>query len=392
VKQVWLKRDHKGRPAITAPWKGMVKPLLLVATGVAALACLIGASPGRLGGPAAPDQSQTKATSPSRVKTPRSLPELLALRPDELEGTDIALVNLLCAEGLPGAENLRIDECLATLDQWAEHAGREIARNRHHFREDPAYYYHSEAFYQMLMLAVVVYEDFGVRYNPNWLAPPSEVRSDDHFFADSRDILIHGMLEPQRTGTCSSMPVLYIALGRRLGYPLKLVTTKQHLFIRWDTPAERFDMDATGKGLDRYDDEHYKKWLFPITEQEVKEQDYLKSLSSREELSVFLAIRGSCLTEARRLAEATASFDAAYRYAPNWKGNELMLAEAQRRQQGGPATQLVSLRPEMNRARPVNPSEPVPMRQLQDARHHAQALISIVPPSPESPSHNSNMQ
>jgi hypothetical protein len=301
------------------------------------------------------------------ANSPRTLSELLALKPEQLEGTDIALMSLLCAEGLPGAEDLNVRGCLATLDQWAQHAKREIDRNYHRFREDPAYYYHSEAFYKMLMLAVVVYEDFGIRYNPKWIAPPSEMRGNDHFFADSRDILIHGMIGPQRMGTCSSMPVLYIALGRRLGYPLKLVTTKQHLFMRWDSRTERFNMDATGKGLDKYDDEYYKKWPFPITEQEIKEQDYLKALSSREELSVFLGIRGACLTEAGRLAEATASFEAAYRRAPNWVGNQVILADAQRRQRGLPTAQLVLLRQEMNRMKPpINPLEPDPMRQIRN--------------------------
>jgi hypothetical protein len=313
---------------------------------------------------------------------PRTLPELLALPSSDLNDIDIALLNLLCAEGLPGADNLNVEQCLGTLDQWAQHAKREIDRNNHHFREDPAYYYHSEAFYKMLMLAVVVYEDFGIRYNPKWIAPPSEMRADDQFFADSRDILIHGMLGPQRMGTCSSMPVFYIALGRRLGYPLKLVTTKQHLFMRWDSPTERFNMDATGKGLDKYDDEHYRRWPFPVSEQEIKEQDYLKSLSAPEELSVFLSIRGACLTEAGRLAEATASLEAAYRLAPNWIGNQVMLAEAQRRQQGLPTTQMVLLRQEMNRLRPVNPLEPDPVRQIPSPWNHPQTPSPNFPPNP----------
>ena len=305
--------------------------------------------------------------------------ELAALGPAELDGTDIALMNLVCAQDLPGAENLDVQECLATLDQWAEHVKSETARNNHHFREDPAFYYNSESFYKMLMMAVVVYEDFGIRYNPKWIAPPSEVHADDHFFADSRDILINGMLGPQRMGTCSSMPILYIALGRRLGYPLKLVTTKQHLFMRWDTPTERFDMDATGKGLDKYDDDYYKKWPFPITEQEIRDQDYLKSLSTREELSVFFSIRGACLTEAGRLAEATASFDAAYRRAPNWKGNQIMLAQAQQRQQGLSAGRFVLLQQERNRATPINPAEPDPTRQIRSSLNPSQAAF---PPDP----------
>ena len=81
----------------------------------------------------------------------------------------------------------------------------------------------------------------------------------DHFAADSRDLFLHGLLRPALNpqpstlnlprGTCSSMPVLYIAIGRRLGYPLKIVTTKAHLFIRWESAAERFDLEGTGRGM-----------------------------------------------------------------------------------------------------------------------------------------------
>ena len=40
-----------------------------------------------------------------------------------------------------------------TLDQWAQHIKAETDRNYHHFKEDPATYSHSEAFYKMLMMA-----------------------------------------------------------------------------------------------------------------------------------------------------------------------------------------------------------------------------------------------
>jgi hypothetical protein len=161
------------------------------------------------------------------------------------------------------------------------------------------------------------------------MAPPTETRANDHFFANSQDIFIHGLTGPAHMGTCSSMPVLYIALGRRLGYPLKLVTTRQHLFMRWDSPTERFDMDATGKGLERYDDEYYKKWPFPITEDEIRQEGYLKSLSPREELSVFCSIRAMCLNENGLYTEAAEAFRAAYQYAPDWKSSQIMLAQSQ---------------------------------------------------------------
>ena len=169
------------------------------------------------------------------------------------------------------------------------------------------------------------------------------------------------------------MPVLYIALGRRLGYPLKLVTTKEHLFMRWDSATERFDMDATAKGLNKYDDEFYETFPFSITEQEIKENGYLKSLSPQEELSVFLSIRGACLTEAGRSAEATASFNAAYRLAPNWKGNQSMLADAQRHSAANyiPATQRQAANAnaepqEISLGAPNMPADLNPLKQVQN--------------------------
>ena len=156
------------------------------------------------------------AIEPPAFKQPETLNGLLNLSPAELEHCDIARMNLLCAEGLPGAEKLNVDECLATLDQWAQHIKAETDRNHHRFKEDPATYSNSEAFYKMLMMAVVLYEDYGVRYNPKWITSPEATPADDHFFADSRDILLHGLVGPQHLGTCSSMPILYIALGRRL--------------------------------------------------------------------------------------------------------------------------------------------------------------------------------
>lgn len=291
-------------------------------------------------------------------KQPQTLTELLALPPAELEHCDIARMNLLCAESLPGAENLKVEECLATLDQWAQHIKSETDRNEHRFKEDPAYYSNSEAFYKMLMMAVVLYEDYGVRYNPKLITSPDATVADDHFFADSSNILIQGLVGTQHLGTCSSMPVLYIALGRRLGYPLKLVKAKGHLFMRWEGQTEKFDMDATGKGLDKYDDEFYKKWPFPLSEADIKEEDYLKSLSAKEELSVFLSIRGACQTDNDQLGDALASFSLAYKLVPTWKGNQVMFAQARQRL-ARPVIQVQQPQP-MN---PNIPADPNPLQQ-----------------------------
>ena len=125
------------------------------------------------------------------------------------------------------------------------------------------------------------------------------------------------------------MPVLYIAIGRRLGYPLKLATTKSHLFIRWEGAGERFDLEATGRGMNRYDDEHFKQWPYPVTEEEIQADGYLKSLTPVEELALFLSLRGHCLKEAGRMSEAVASYAEAVRLAPASRPYRLLLAAAQ---------------------------------------------------------------
>ena len=250
------------------------------------------------------------------------------LPPTELNQCDIALMDLLCAQGLPGADGMNIKSCLATLDQWAAHVQAETTRNFHKYRDNPSGFYNSEGYFRMLMMSVVMYEDFGIRYNPNRITLPGRVDPNDRFFANALDIFLNGLIEGQKTGTCSSMPVLYIAIGRRLGYPLKLVTTKAHLFVRWESDAGRFNVEATGKGMNRYDDEHFKQWPFPVSDVEIRTEGYLKSLTIAEELAVFLSLRGNCLKEAGRFKEASACYAKAVQLAPASNAYRALLADA----------------------------------------------------------------
>jgi len=59
---------------------------------------------------------------------PHSLGELLATPPERIQQMDVALMNLLCVEGLPGTEGLDVSQCLSILDQWTERIGAKMAR------------------------------------------------------------------------------------------------------------------------------------------------------------------------------------------------------------------------------------------------------------------------
>jgi hypothetical protein len=258
------------------------------------------------------------------------LQQLLGLDGQRLSQVEISRINVLCASGLETNHNPDIQEASATLRSWAERVRSETDRHLYRFQKNPAEFENSEAFFRMLMLTVVLAEDFHVHYDPARIRSPDTISDSDGFFCDAEAVFLPGLLGPKRLGTCSSMPVLFVAVGRELGYPLYLVTTKGHLFIRWDGAGERFNIEATSHGLNRFDDDYYRHWPYEITPEEERAEGYLKSLSPRKELAVFLSIRGMCLRERGRLDEAAESFAHATKFAPNVRSYHTMLAALQR--------------------------------------------------------------
>jgi hypothetical protein len=260
---------------------------------------------------------------------PATLGKLLRLPPAALSNLSICELNLLCATGLSADNEPDIKQCLATIDSWAQHVRSETDRHLYRYERNPAEFDNSPGYFRMLMLAVVLADDYGVHYDPERRGGPEAARIDDGFFADPRKVFLHGLLGPERVGTCSSLPVLYVAVGRQLGYPLKLVPTKGHLFVRWEGAGERFNVEATSRGSNRFDDDHYRHWPLEITPAEEQTEGYLQSLTPAAELSAFLSIRGSCLREAGRLPEAAESFAAAARLSPQCHGYQALLADLQ---------------------------------------------------------------
>ena len=196
-----------------------------------------------------------------------------ALSSDEqLGGRDIGSLNLEAALGLPGAENLDIHACVLKLNAWAERVRAFTAEHWDLFDRTPEKYENSPGGFRMMALATVLQKHLGVSYN----MPFSE---GDYNATDSRNHFVHGPLGGHG-GTCVNLPVLYIAVGRRLGYPLKLVRAKDHFFARWEEPGgERFNIECTMRGFVRLDDQHFRDRPKPISELALRGGHYLRSLT-----------------------------------------------------------------------------------------------------------------
>jgi hypothetical protein len=209
----------------------------LLAAGIAVGALgLLGVQPFR------PRLAPSGSPAPPPKAMATSYYDLLAMTPEELAKVDLALMNLLCAKGLPGVENLDIPGVLKQLDEWG--AKVKLETERHLYRvKDPRYaehYANSEARLRAEFTVQCLQEDCAVRYNPDRIYDPD--------FRDSRDMFIHGMLPGANGGTCASMPVMDVAIGRRLGYPMKLVLAHSHILCRWDDARDHFNIEGASNG------------------------------------------------------------------------------------------------------------------------------------------------
>jgi Transglutaminase-like superfamily len=252
----------------------------------------------------------------------------LALMPGkELVMQDIARMNLVCAEGLPGAEGLDVGSQLGVLNHWAEVVKETERKYLAQYYLHPKRYDNSVAKFKAVNLALTLKQDLGCAYNKSLMA--SGVMADihsTHFFHDSRDLFLHGLTQ-KRKGTCASLPVLMVAVGRRCGYPLYLVACKGHLYCRWDDGKERFNLETACEGADSQPDEYYYKWPNPIEDEELRSEKFLKSLTSQEQLGVFCQIRGACLKENGRTREATEAYEVALRFFPESKVIKTLISQ-----------------------------------------------------------------
>lgn len=178
----------------------------------------------------------------------------------------------------------------------------------------------------MGMIVTVLEQDLGVRYNP--ALTDSENLPDAAFLSDTSNVFLTGLLGEKKVGTCVSMPVLYVAIGRRLGYPVSLVNAHDHLFVRWQKPGEDTyrNLEATSQGIVFKTDEEYKAWR-KIPEQEIKSGVSLRSLTPEQTLAIFMETRAGALRFHKRLAEAVVAYAETARLWPENRISKTYLAD-----------------------------------------------------------------
>ncbi len=126
--------------------------------------------------------------------------------------------------------------------------------------------------YRIRVLNALLYKIIGIKYD--FTDPEGE---------NFKNRVLNGLLD-RRRGNCASMPVLYIAISQRLGYPIFAVAVPDHLFVRYvDSNLKEQNIEASGQGGYISDGEYIKE--LQISEKGVKSGAYLRPLTNKELLA-----------------------------------------------------------------------------------------------------------
>lgn len=247
-----------------------------------------------------------------------SFGDILTLAHSESQSVDLAEANILCAEGLPGVGDLDVPKCVEKIDRWTELVRKQTLRRLSEYTRSPQTYDNSEARFRLSVLADVIGKDIGLYYDcvPLLQHPVGTlVPQRGNLFQDPRQVFIHGVLLGEAPPAPLTLTVIVTAIGRRLGYPLKLVTARTHAFVRWEDDKDRINFEITSGGLRVIQDETYREACLKGLSAEAQDQ-YMRSFSPARELAVFLSRRAACFMAKGQLLDAEVCWAHAWELDP----------------------------------------------------------------------------
>lgn len=97
---------------------------------------------------------------------------------------------------------------------------------------------------------------------------------------------LSGLLK-SREGSCVTMPILYMAIAQRLGYPIFPVLIPHHAFLRYvDLNGQNINIEATSGGGVISDDEY--RLLHPTSDKGIDSGSYFRTLTYRQYIGAML--------------------------------------------------------------------------------------------------------
>lgn len=133
--------------------------------------------------------------------------------------------------------------------------------------------------YRIRVLNSYLYKIYGMQYDKN-----------DPYVEKDQNRFINGILDNQK-GSCVSMPLFYLSVAQRLGYPVYAVSAPQHIFLRYTDPALNMkNIEATNGGGYSPDEEYIA--VLQVSKAALVHNTYMRTLTNREYLGLLIEQNG----------------------------------------------------------------------------------------------------
>lgn len=73
---------------------------------------------------------------------------------------------------------------------------------------------------------------------------PEQRQSKAVWYTNPSDLFLNGLIDTKQ-GTCANMPVLHVAIARRLGWPVSLACVHSHFVSRFDDGEVVYNIEPT---------------------------------------------------------------------------------------------------------------------------------------------------
>lgn len=166
--------------------------------------------------------------------------ELEKLLRGKNEDIDLALANWLIASDLPQFRDMSREEYFRLLDAMTDQVRQamtvmQMTGSHGANPNDP------DTRCYMFCSAIVGLQ---FAYREEFRSENITRAQEKALHGDANNTFLPGLLRTRR-GSCVSMPLVYLVIGRRLGLPVHLVTVGKHYFIRWEEPGYRMNIEPT---------------------------------------------------------------------------------------------------------------------------------------------------
>jgi hypothetical protein len=212
--------------------------------------------------------------------------QLLALGDAALESTDLVLLNLTVARGVPSLANLDVARYASVVDEWTQAFARELPRLERTFASTPWKWKNDIHFFRVGMLAGFLGHEIGIRYIEEHKHATSVT------YTNPSQLFINGLIDTKE-GSCGNMAALHVAMCRKIGWPVSLACVKSHFISRFDDGEVIHNIEATnthpGSFASDTDEWYMKKEGIP--QRAIDCGSDLRSLTPREMIGAFLGLR-----------------------------------------------------------------------------------------------------